>query len=646
MSILNGFINAIRDNPVKIIVFVTLLYGALGGVLYLPHIHGTFLLDDFTNLESLEQLKAPRNTFSDVLQFLANNQSGQLGRPISLLSFALQAENWPHNPAAFKSINVLIHLLNAILVFIIASFLLKTTALNSQQNTLLSVVIGGLWLALPIHVSTVLYTVQRMTLLMSFFSLIAIAGYLYGRDFCQKSVRTGLLVILLSIIFGTLLAVFSKENGILVFLYIAVIEWTVFAKTPTPKAWKTGRGLLIYGPLCLGGVYFLSHLPHFIEGYASRPFTLSERLLTEARILVDYLTKIVLPRPNSFGLFFDDYIVSTSLFTPISTFFSLFFIAGLLFVAVFSRLKQPLLSFAILWFFAGHTLESTVIPLELYFEHRNYLPALGIVTALCYYSFLWLHRTSSTWVHYCFIALAITYCGGLYFIAFQEASLWNNSALQALTWQEAHPDSKRANALAAQSWLNFNQPIKADLQLQKINRTYPEDNTAYILRLSIDCHFHHLTPKQRTGIFETIASNTPDLATVRSIQKLLELWNTGNCSTLTYQDMLNLLRTLENNATEHLKSHFVTSLSLFYAANSQYDKAIAILDRRIQQKPDEPQLIMLKIRWAIVSQHYDLALSWIRGARKNRKIKFLDRINFENQLAKMENEIHTLNHAQ
>ena len=109
--------------------------------------------------------------------------------------------------------------------------------------------------------------------------------------------------------------------------------------------------------------------------------------------------------------------------------------------------------------------------------------------------------------------------------------------------------------------------------------------------------------------------------------------------------MLNLLRTLENNATAHLKSHLVTGLSLFYAANSQYDKAIAILDRRIQQKPDEAQLILLKIRWAITSKRYDLALSSITAARHNLDIKFLNRVNFTNQLTQMENEIHQLNNG-
>ena len=42
---------------------------------------------------------------------------------------------------------------------------------------------------------------------------------------------------------------------------------------------------------------------------------------------------------------------------------------------LFSR-KQPLICFCIIFFFLNHLIEGTIIPLELFFEHRNYIPSM------------------------------------------------------------------------------------------------------------------------------------------------------------------------------------------------------------------------------------------------------------------------------
>ena len=46
------------------------------------------------------------------------------------------------------------------------------------------------------------------------------------------------------------------------------------------------------------------------------------------------------------------------------------------------RRRLPVVACGILWFFVGHLLESTVIPLELMFEHRNYLPSFAVLLAV------------------------------------------------------------------------------------------------------------------------------------------------------------------------------------------------------------------------------------------------------------------------
>ena len=71
-----------------------------------------------------------------------------------------------------------------------------------------------------------------------------------------------------------------------------------------------------------------------------------------------------------------------SLFPPWTTLPALASIPALLRLALVVRKKQPLVSLGVLWFFTGHLLESTILPLEIAHEHRNYLPLLGIIIAM------------------------------------------------------------------------------------------------------------------------------------------------------------------------------------------------------------------------------------------------------------------------
>ncbi len=88
---------------------------------------------------------------------------------------------------------------------------------------------------------------------------------------------------------------------------------------------------------------------------------------------------IVVPTMPDFGLYHDDFSISTGLFKPVETVFSIVGLVALFVSAFLARNKAPIVSFGIFWFLAGHSLESTIFPLELMHEHRNYLPSLGIV---------------------------------------------------------------------------------------------------------------------------------------------------------------------------------------------------------------------------------------------------------------------------
>jgi tetratricopeptide (TPR) repeat protein len=105
--------------------------------------------------------------------------------------------------------------------------------------------------------------------------------------------------------------------------------------------------------------------------------------LTEPRIIVNYLSQIFYPLPNRLSIQ-HDILISTSLFKPWTTLPSIALILLLIGSGVSQVRKRPVVAFGILFFFLNHLIESTVIPLELIFEHRNYLPSLFLFWPISY----------------------------------------------------------------------------------------------------------------------------------------------------------------------------------------------------------------------------------------------------------------------
>ena len=139
-------------------LFATLM--AVAGAAYLPGLRGPLLLDDYSVLLPLvglpaEELLSVKNLFSS---------SGLLGRPLAMSTFALDAllhgERW----ASWKLTNLGIHLINAALLFALVRTLAHAVTGQWKHTGEIAFAVAALWLLHPLHVSTVLYTVQRMAL--------------------------------------------------------------------------------------------------------------------------------------------------------------------------------------------------------------------------------------------------------------------------------------------------------------------------------------------------------------------------------------------------------------------------------------------------------------------------------------------------
>jgi hypothetical protein len=125
-------------------------------------------------------------------------------------------------------------------------------------------------------------------------------------------------------------------------------------------------------------------LPGLLQhgAWATRDFTLGTRLLSEARVVIDYIGWTLVPVPHELSFYHDYFHVSTGLLAPWTTLASTVAIAALIATIFVLRRRAPLAALGIALFLGCHVLTSTILPLELIYEHRNYFASFGLLLAL------------------------------------------------------------------------------------------------------------------------------------------------------------------------------------------------------------------------------------------------------------------------
>jgi hypothetical protein len=353
---------------------------------YWPGSTGGLVFDDISNIVGNPALHVRTLAWPDWAAAIFSAPSGVLQRPMAMLSFALNHYFTGLDPQPMKLTNVGIHLFNTVLVFGLARTLLRALpSIPGDRAAWAALAVSALWALHPINLMAVLYVVQRMESLAHTFVFAGLWMYVAGRLRQRDGNGAGWWLILPGIVLGTGLGVITKESAAMLPVYALVIEACVLHfRGPAQRTDPRVAGLFVL-VLALPAIYGLyRYLPGFfsIGAYQTRDFTMFERLLTESRVLLDYLHWTVLPDLGQLSLFHDDYVVSRGLFDPPMTLVALVALVAMLGTAWALRIRRPLVSLGILWFFAGHAMTATIIPLELVFEHRNYFASLGLCLVL------------------------------------------------------------------------------------------------------------------------------------------------------------------------------------------------------------------------------------------------------------------------
>ena len=450
-------------------------------LIYLPGLDGSFVLDDYGSIVENKQVHVESFT-PEVLSQLFIGADGQThiisSRPVPMMSFAMNYFIGGLEPYGFKLVNLLIHLFTAWTIFLILSWIFRANRLldnniyhpvKPDYSRWIALLTAVIWLIHPLNVSTVLYSVQRMTQLSALFTLLGFAAYLKCRlSQFENAQATGRLALFTGLFICWPLGMLSKENAVILPLLCLVAEITLFrfvAMSVLLRRLHQILGLSIFVTV----LYFLYNPDFILSSYHERDFTLGQRLMTESRVLWTYVHNLLLPDLARMGLYLDDFSLSTGWLHPVSTLLSTIAWGVVFLIAIILRHRVPILSFSILWFLVGHIIESSFLSLEIAFEHRNYLPGIGVMLGMSWCA-LTLYQQQEK-LRPAFRLTCIFILILLITLTLIRNHQWSTAAEHIETEIRHHPLSYRANDKLAKELMKAGKFAEAGVVLQKIKYT-------------------------------------------------------------------------------------------------------------------------------------------------------------------------------
>ena len=372
--------SATNTRPYHLIAIVAICL--LGAGIYSNTLSVPFVFDDVDNIQHNHRI----HITSLDLQSLREAAAGALPRrPVANVSFALNYYFGRLDVAGYHLVNIVIHLVNGILVYLLALRLLKQARgltnqsprpLDDRAAALASLAAALVFTAHPLQTQAVTYIVQRMTSLAAMFYLLSLLLYVQGR---LAASRRRWVLWGLGLVFW-LLGLGTKENTATLPLAVFLVEWFFFQDLRF--AWLK-KSLWYVIPLVVVlavlAVAFLGHKPldKILFGYERRDFTPIERVLTQFRVVILYFSLVLYPHPGRLNLI-HHIQTSRSLMDPWTTLACLLLIVGFVAVAILLARRRRVVSFCLLWVVLHLAIESSIIGLYMVFEHRMYVPMFGV----------------------------------------------------------------------------------------------------------------------------------------------------------------------------------------------------------------------------------------------------------------------------
>uniref|UniRef100_UPI0040562FFA tetratricopeptide repeat protein n=1 Tax=Candidatus Electronema sp. TaxID=2698783 RepID=UPI0040562FFA len=603
----------------------TLFITALVLLVYSNTFQSSWQFDDEPNILFNSNLHISELTFEQINRSMRAHPSslsegGKLYRPLPCLTFGLNWYLGQDSVFGYHAVNLVIHILTAWFLFLTLRLLLRIHDQKKENSGLIdtaALLAALFWALAPIQTQAVTYIVQRMASMAAMFGIAVIYAYLRGRTAAKGKI--GWFALSLMAFFA---ALGSKENAIMLLPSLVLIEAAFFKHSITKRQIvRLVLALVFILPAAFFFVHYglgltpfsLSNPLRFLDDYSNRSFTFSQRILTQPRILLMYLSQIFFPVADRLS-FEHEIILSTSLFSPWTTLPSIAAILGLIGGAIFFLKKYPLVCFPVLFYFLNHAVESTILQLELVFEHRNYLPSL----------FLFLPVGAAVARILCsnppqpdFRQTAAAVCAAFFLIISGHATYTRNMvwATSETLWTDAirkAPNSARAAAHLGQWYDKQGQKEKAYqyFQLSLANAKHaPSPKYATTIALNLIGSLHYSRQENENALVYFNKCINIDQDNIDCTVNRILVYLHKNQNNLAFADAKNL----SGKYPYFVKYRYLSALSLYQAKD--FDEALNTI-ANVAKQLDDHQVMQLTGVIFLKKQDYQSSLFFLRKAEE------------------------------
>ena len=401
-----------------------------------------------------------------------------------------------------------------------------------------------------------------------------------------------------------LLGIGSKENAVTLPIALGLVEVLFFQDLDDRRTRKLCFAGLVATAfiICVGGVMFFlnGNISSLLKGSSFRYFSPLERVMTEPRVLVFYLSQIFYPVISRYSIE-HDIAVSTSLLTPATTLPAILLITALIGLGFSQMRKRPILSFAILFFFLNHLIESSFISLELIFEHRNYLPSLFLFLPAAV-AVKWLadhYHQRNKFLGFtlaAFVAILIMLLGSATYtrnmVWATEYSLWKDAAAKA-------PGSNRPLHNLAWSYYERIGDYDSALHLYKTALRLKMNNTAQkslILNNMASIYFRRSDFPKAAELWQAAVDAYPQYAATK-YRLALALEKSGQT-----QNALDILNEILSRKPDYTDPLILKGTILL--KQKQFDRALASFRKCLYRRPfDKQAIVNIGITYYLMDQY-------------------------------------------
>jgi tetratricopeptide (TPR) repeat protein/uncharacterized membrane protein YwzB len=464
-------IKQVKKNNYDDFVGLTIII-LLGIIIYSNSFTCSFHFDDFprivdnTSIRNLADVKAWLNIYPS--------------RPVGMFTFALNYHFNQLDVWYYHLVNLIIHLINACLVWWLTLLIFSSQALKDQPITknkkVLAFLTALLFVSHPLATQSVTYIIQRLASMAAMFYLLSLTIYMKARlsnkgNLSKTLLFTGSLI-------SAVLAMLTKENAFTLPFAILLFEICFLRTKKRSINFKDYRvilliaallGIIIIIPLKFSFSIFKPIPPMLGHAYIVTPLNY---LFTQFSVIVKYIQLLFLPINQKLDY---DFPISNTFFT-IRTLLSFVLLLSLIILAVFLFKRYRIISFGILWFFLTLSVESSFIPInDVIVEHRIYLPSFGfflLFTSAIYLLF---------WIKHKYIAISIfvIIIGSNSWLTYERNKVWKDDLTLWTDNVAKTPDLPRALENRGGAYKHLGQFDKAIADYSRAIEIYPEYADAY-----------------------------------------------------------------------------------------------------------------------------------------------------------------------